>query len=800
MAKSDQQRETMANAHLENIERGPIADTIAAETRDQAVGNGHAEVKHSDAYLGKKQYRVLGTRPIRHDGVDKVTGRAIYGADVQLSGMIHGRVLRSPHAHARIKSIDTRAAQRLPGVYAVVTALDLPDLQDKIADLGEGAANLAHLGDNVLASQKVLYKGHAVAAVAASNIHIADEALRLIKVEYEPLPAVTWVLDAMQPGAPLLHDDVFTKEMGEPIDDKPSNVDVHYHFEQGDVEQGFAAADVVVEREFKTASVHQGYIEPHVATALWNRDGHVTIWTSTQGSFTCRQQTAEILQIPVSKVTVIPCEIGGGFGGKITVYLEPVAALLSKKSGRPVQMVMTRAEVFEGTGPTPGSFIRVKMGAKRDGTITAADAWLAYDAGAYPGGMVVCGAMCIFACYDLPNARVHAYDVCLNKPKTSAYRAPGSTQAAFACESVVDELAEKLGLDPIEFRLKNAAREGTRRVDGPVYPRIGVVETLEAVRKSEHYNSKLTGQYRGRGVATGFWFNATMKSSVAANVNLDGSVTLIEGSTDIGGTRTSVAMQFAETLGIEATDVIPRVVDTDSVGYTDVTGGSRVTFATGLAAYHCALDIQQQMIRRAALLWECRPEDVTVVEGVYRHKDESLTFKELAGKLHQTGGPVVGRATVDPEGSTNAFATQVCDVEVDPETGKVTILRWTIAQDAGKAIHPSYVEGQMQGGAVQGIGWALNEEYLFDERGQMTNASFLDYRMPTALDVPRIETLIVEIPNPNHPYGVRGVGEVPIVAPPAALAAAIYRATGVRMRELPMSPPRLWAALAQANR
>jgi CO/xanthine dehydrogenase Mo-binding subunit len=769
------------------------SEVVEGNGQEPVTGSGQAP--RDEIYLGKTCYRVLGTRPIRHDGVDKVTGRAIYGADLKLSGTIHGKILRSPHAHAIIKSIDTSAAEKLPGVFAVATAADLPDLKDKIANLGEGAVNLAHLGDNVLAGSKALYKGHAVAAVAAINPHVADEALKLIKVDYEPLPVVTWVLDAMKPDAPLLHADLFTREMGQPVTDKPSNIDVHYHFEQGDVERGFAEADIVIEREFKTATVHQGYIEPHVATAHWNRDGHLTIWSATQGAFTCRQQTAEILQIPVSKVTVIPCEIGGGFGGKITVYLEPVAALLSRKSGRPVKMVMNRAEVFEATGPTPGSFMRVKIGATKDGRLTAADAWIAYDAGAYPNGIVVCGAMCVFSCYDLKNARVHAYDVCLNKPKTAAYRAPGSTHVAFACESVIDELAERLAIDPIELRLKNAAREGTRRVDGPVYPRIGLVETLEAARKTDHYRSKLEGPNRGRGVATGFWFNAALKSSVAANVNPDGTVTLVEGSTDIGGTRTSVAMQLAETLGIAAEDVLPRVVDTDSVGYTDVTGGSRVTFATGLAAYHCALDIERQLRERAAILWNCKPEEVSVDEGVYRHNGQTLGFKELATRLHQTGGPVVGRATVDPEGSTNAFATQICDVEVDPETGKVTILRWTIVQDTGKAIHPSYVEGQMQGGAAQGIGWALNEEYLYDEQGRMTNASFLDYRMPTALDLPLIETVIVEVPNPNHPYGVRGVGEVPIVAPPAALAAAIYRAVGVRMRELPMSPPRLWAAI-----
>jgi CO/xanthine dehydrogenase Mo-binding subunit len=363
----------------------------------------------------------------------------------------------------------------------------------------------------------------------------------------------------------------------------------------------------------------------------------------------------------------------------------------------------------------------------------------------------------------------------------------------------MDELAERLAVDPIDFRIKNAAREGTRRVDGPVFPRVGLIETLEAARESDHWKTPLVGAHRGRGIASGYWFNIGLKSSAAANVNPDGTVTLVEGSTDIGGTRTSIAMQLAETLGIAAEAVHPQVADTDSVGYTDVTGGSRVTFATGLAAYHAGLDIQKQMCERAAVLWECDAGDVTVDRDVYTAGENRITFAELAERLGETGGPVVGRATVSPEGPTNGFATNLVDVEVDPETGKVTILRFTAVQDAGRAIHPSYVEGQMQGGAVQGIGWALNEEYFYREDGSMANASFLDYRMPTALDVPMIDTIIVEVPNPDHPYGVRGVGETPIVPPPAAIADAVYHATGVRMRELPMSPPRLWAAIAAAE-
>ena len=745
-----------------------------------------------------KDFKVLGTRPIRHDGADKVTGRAIYGADFTVSGMVHAKTLRSPHAHAKIKSIDTSAAEKHPDVLAVATSADFANFEELTAELGEGSAvSLGHLAANVLARDKVLYKGHAVAAVAAKTANAAEEALKLLHVEYEPLPAVTWVLDAMKDEV-LLHDDIYTDEMGKK-GDKPSNISSHLHFEHGDVEKGFAEADIVIEREFKTASAHQGYIEPHVATALWNEDGHITVWTSTQGAFTVRDQVSSLLSVPVSRVTVVPCEIGGGFGGKITVYLAPVAAILSRKCGHPVKMVMNRSEVFEGTGPTPGSFVRVKLGATKEGKLTAGEAWLAYDAGAFPGGMIGPGCMCVFSCYDLPNARVDGYDVLDNKPKTQAYRAPGATQAAFACESVVDEIVEELGMDPIDFRLMNASREGTRRVDGPVYPRVGFVELLEAAKNSDHWKSKLEGPNRGRGIAAGFWFNCGLQSSVNAHVNADGTVSLAEGSTDIGGTRTSVAMQLAETLGIAAEEVHPRVVDTDSVGYTEVTGGSRTAFATGWAAHEAGLDISRQMCERAAILWECDAAEVKHDDGAFRNGTHSMTFKELAGKLKETGAPVSGQGTVNPLDPTNTFGLHIADVEIDPETGKATVLRYTALQDAGKAVHPSYVEGQLQGGAVQGIGWAFSEEYMFDDKGHMLNPTMLDYRMPTALDIPMIDTIIVEVPNSQHPFGVRGAGETPIVPPPATLANAVYHATGVRVRELPMSPPTVCKAILGKN-
>ena len=740
------------------------------------------------------EYTVVGTRPIRHDGADKVTGRALYGADFQMAGLLHGCILRSPHAHARIRGIDTSKAEALPGVKAIITAADFPQGPDRIVDLGEGDTPLSYARGNVLAARKVLYKGHAVAAVAATSPHVAEEAAGLIAVDYEALPCVLTAPEAMQEGAPILHEDLKTKEFGEQTN-TVSNVAEHFRHVMGDIDAGFSEADVVLEREFNTATVHQGYIEPHNATALWNQDGRILIWCSTQGAFVVRDVTACLLDIPVSRVKVTPMEIGGGFGGKIAVYLEPAAALLSKKSGKPVKMVMPRKDVFEGTGPTPGSYIKVKMGARKDGRITAAQAYMAYEAGAYPGSMVAPGAMCVFAAYDVPNIVIDGYDVVVNKPSTAAYRAPGATNAAFAAETVVDEIAEKLGIDPVEFRLRNAAKEGTRRADGPKYRRIGCIEVLEAIQRHPHYSAPLEGPNRGRGVAVGFWFNIGMPSSCSLSVNADGTVNLVEGSTDIGGTRTSIAMQAAEVLGIPARDVNPTVADTDSVGYTFLTGGSRTTFATGWAAYEAAQDVMRQLKERAAKLWEVDAAAVTAEGGVFRSGDKSLSFRELAARIGETGGPVVGRGAVNPRGVGGSFSGAIADVEVDPETGKVTVLRFTAVQDVGKAIHPSYVEGQMQGGSVQGIGWALNEEYYMGPDGTMLNSSFLDYRMPTALDLPMIDTAIVEVANPGHPFGVRGVGEANIVPPPAAIANAIYRAAGVRMRRLPMNPPAIMEAI-----
>ena len=751
------------------------------------------------------QFKVIGTRPIRHDGVDKVTGRARYGADITLPGLLHGKVLRSPHPHARIKSIETSEAQALPGVKAVVTGADFPEIAAGMLQIGENFVNPRHLATNIMARGTVLYDGHAVAAVAATSPHLAEEALKLIRVEYEPLAFVQNVLEAMRDDAVILHPDLRTAgvDAGE---DQETNIANHIQFSRGDLAAGFAVAEIVIEREFATSMVHQGYIEPHNAVAQYNQDGKATVWVSTQGPFAVRELCGTMLHMNPGDIKVVPAEIGGGFGGKTTVYLEPLALLLSKLTGRPVKMVMSRSEVLRATGPTPGSHIRAKIGVNLEGKITAAELQLLFEAGAFPGSPVAAGCMTVLAPYDLENFQIDGYDVVLNKPKTCAYRAPGATNPALAAETILDEMAERLGIDPLEIRRLNGAKEGTAQPAGPKFKRIGYLETVEAIHTSAHYQSpppqSENGKLRGRGVATGFWFNAAFQSSATVSINTDGTANVVTGSPDIGGSRASCAMIAAEVLGLRAEDLHPVVADTESIGHTDTTGGSRVTFATGLAVYEAAQDAVGQLKQRAATVWKVKPEEVAYQDGVLScmsNGHESLSLKEIAPKFPRAGGPVMGRASVRPRGVGPAFAAHVVDVEVDPETGKVDILRYTAAQDVGKAVHPSYVEGQIQGGVAQGVGWALNEEYFYAEDGTMRNTGFLDYRMPTCLDLPMIETILVEVANPGHPIGIRGVGEVPIIPPPAAIANAIYQATGVRMTELPMSPAKVAKAILEKN-
>ncbi len=742
-------------------------------------------------------YKWVGTRPVRHDGLDKVTGRARFGADFATAGMLHGAVLRSPHAHALIHSVDFSEALALPGVKAIITSADLPELGDDRVEGGEGNATYRDLSRNILARDKVLYEGHAVAAVAATTLRIAREAVGLIHVDYEGLTPVLTLEQAMEEDAPLLHDDLFTSGLESPPE-RASNIAARHVTSRGDPDAAWEEADVVVEREYFTKAVHQGYIEPHAVVAQIGEDGKGTVWGSSQGHFVIRTLTANVLGWDPGDMKFIPAEIGGGFGGKTTIYLEPLAALLSRRAGRPVKMVMTRHEVFRATGPTSAAWMKVKMGARRDGKLVAAQAWMAYEAGAFPGSPVDLGVMGIFAPYDIPNVYMEGYDVLVNKPKVAAYRAPGAPMAGFAAESVIDELAEELGIDPVEIRLRNAVAEGVRAVYGPKYRKIGLVETLEAARDHPHYSAPL-GPWQGRGVACGWWMNYGGETTATVSINLDGTAVVMSGCPDIGGSRASLAQMAAEELGIDVHRIEPVVADTHSIGYNDLTGGSRVTFAVGIAVVEAARELIDDMCSRAARIWDVPRREVEWVDGRAQSVDgvfPPLTLEELTAGSARTGGPLSATKTVNPRGVGVAFSTQICDVEVDPETGRVTILRYTVTQDAGRAIHPDYVEGQMQGGAVQGIGWALNEEYIFDGEGVMENPGFLDYRMPVASDLPMIDTVIVEVPNPDHPYGVRGVGEVGIVPPLAAVANAVYGATGKRIRELPMSPVKVLEALS----
>lgn len=731
------------------------------------------------------ELKAIGTRPIRPDGVEKVTGRANFGADLNMPGMLHAKILRSPHAHARIKNVDVSRALELDGVIAAVSGADFPPKSGN------------EQGVNIIARDKALYHGHAVAAVAATSAFVAEQALDLIEVEYEVLNPVLSIDDALADGATLVNETNRTNsDPSQPL----SNVAAKQGFSRGDVEAGFADADVIVEGEYRVPTAHQGYIEPHACTASINEDGRATIWCSTQGQFDVRSMTAGVLDKPVSDIRVIPSEIGGGFGGKTTIYLEPIAVRLSEITSKPIKMVMSREEVFRATGPTSATLCRVKVGAKKDGKITAATAWLAYEAGAFPGAPVGPGCMSVLAPYDLENFAIEGQDVLVNKPKVCAYRAPGAPQSMHAMECAIDDLARELEMDPIDLRLKNCANEGTVAPYGPTFPPIGLKACLEATKEHPNY-LKAVEEGHGRGVAVGFWFNIGMQSSAEVRIAENGGVTIMEGNPDIGGSRASMCLMAAETLGIPYEQINAHVGDTEATGYCNTTGGSRTTFATGMAVIQACEDIIAQCKQRAAMTWDLDADQVEWDDGKavpapgVNIDVEPLSLADIARSAGRTGGPLLGRASLNAQGAGAAFSVNWTDVAVDKETGKVDVKAFTAIQDAGRAIHPAYVEGQMQGGAVQGLGWALNEEYIYDKDGAMENAGFLDYRVPVASDMPMIDCQIVEVPNPSHPYGVRGVGETPIVAPLAATSNAVRDALGFRINDLPLSPPRVLEAI-----
>jgi len=752
-----------------------------------------------NAPLEAPQYRIVGTRPVRPDGTDKVTGKAVYGPDFLAAGTLPGAILRSPHAHAKILAIDTSKAEALPGVKAVVTARDFPGQESVSFKGGETTADRRDIAYNCLALDKVFYAGHAVAAVAATSAGVARAALALIEVEYEVLPHVISVAEAIAPGAVVLHDDMFTQGV-EPKPAQPSNISARFAMERGDVAAAMARATVVAEGHYVTQPVHQGYIEPPACVATWNADGQGQIWCSSQGHFDVRNLTAGILKMPAANLKVTPLEIGGGFGGKTTVYLEPVAMLLSRKAGRPVRLAMTRDEIFAATGPAPGSVFDIKIGADADGKLVALDMEFWNQSGAFPGNTLHGGCATALGAYNIADARAVGWDVVSNFADTHAYRAPGAPQAAFAVESCIDEIALKLGMDPLELRLKNAVRPGDPSPSRLPHGAIGYVECLEAAKAHPHWSAPLP-EGEARGIAGAFWGNYGGPSTVAVAVAADGSILVTTGSPDIGGSRAAMAMMAAETLQVPYEAVRVTIADTSSIGYSMVTGGSRTTFATGKAVVEACDTVIDTLLERGAKLMGVERSDVAWADGAVKclaagREAERLPMAAIAGRLHQFSGPVSAEARVNAQDYLPGFGVHICDVAVDRETGETRVTRYTAIQDVGRAVHPDYVEGQLQGGAVQGIGWALNEGYVFDKLGRVDNAGFLDYRMPVCSDLPMIDTVLVEVPNPAHPFGVKGVGETPIVPPLAAVANAVSRAIGVRLRELPMSPPVVHAAMA----
>ncbi|MBT5494757.1 MAG: xanthine dehydrogenase family protein, partial [Alphaproteobacteria bacterium] len=639
----------------------------------------------------------IGQRTLRPDGIEKVTGSAQYAADYSMPGMVWGKVLRSPHAHAVIKKIDTSKAEKLKGVLAVMTGDDLPLLPLDVP-LPNGPNDIRWIARGCMAREKVLYTGHPVAAVAAASQSVAMAALKLIEVDYDVLPHVIDVDEAMAPDAPILHDWVNTDGI-----DGPTNISNIMTVKTGDVEQGFAEADLVIERDFKSAAVHQGYIEPQACVVSYKPDAQSTIWSSSQGQFMVRGMTAKIAGMATGDIKAIPAEIGGGFGGKTIIFLEPVAMVLSKKCGRPVKMQNSREDVFQSTGPAAGMSASLKVGVTKDGKLTAVSGAYNFQAGCYPGSPVGRACHFSFSCYDIPNADLKGLDVVSNRPNVSAYRAPGAPQGNYVFEAILDEIAEELDIDPWELRLRNALSADKPTIYGAKIGQAGIQECIDSVRSHPNAKAEL-GPNQGRGIAIGYWGNAGGESSAQLNINEDGSALIITGHPDIGGSRASMVNIVAEKLGIDYRNVSAQIGDTNNVGISAVTGGSRVTFAAGIVVDEATDQVIETLKGRAASIWGVEADAVEWSDGAAHPAGSNagefdpLTLSQLAAKALATGGPIMASVSKNTAGHMGVVGAHMVDVEVDRETGHVKILRYTASQDVGRAIHPAYVEGQIQGG------------------------------------------------------------------------------------------------------
>jgi CO/xanthine dehydrogenase Mo-binding subunit len=750
-------------------------------------------------------HEVIGKRLARVDAKERVTGQAIYPADLNLPGMVHAKLLRSPHSHARIRSIDVARAQSLEGVLAIVTAADFPELPiGATIPMGETGYDMWMVAQINLARGKVHWVGQPVAGVAAVDAHVAEAALALIEVCYEPLPAVFDIAAAMMPEAPVLHEHVFTKGV-EPRPRVASNVCSRTLIARGDSAGALAEAAVTQRIEVKVDTAHQGYLEPQAVVAQVDANGLATVWASTQGQFTAELMIARMLGMPLSRLKVVPLEVGGAFGGKIAIHGEAVAVRLAQKCGRPVKLAFTREEVLQGgTGPAAGALIEVEVGADQGGRLVAIEGTYRMDAGGLPGLSPSLLMQASAALYQTPNLHLQGYDIVTNKPRTEAFRGPGGIQAAFALEQAMDALSQRLSLDPLELRKRNASLTGSTMPIGTPFPSIGLITILERVGEHPCWTQPLPRgrRPRGRGLAIGYWRGTSMTSAGHITIAGDGRPMVTMGAIDISGTRTTMAQVVAEEFGLSISDIHISTGDSKSVGYSDGAAGSRVARTMAAALVQASRDALAQLSRRAAEKLQCRREDLAYQRGVFRSGQAGGPAISLAELMQATltDGAVVGRGVSTKLPLGVEIGAHVCDVEVDTGTGQVTVLRYTAFQDVGLALNPVAVEGQIEGSVVQGLGWALTEGFDYGADGCLRNASLLDYRMPTALDVPKIECVILETPVPDVPYGVRGVGEVPIVPPAACVANAIARATGVRLTRMPMTPERVFCALQEAGR
>ncbi|MDI3340227.1 MAG: xanthine dehydrogenase family protein molybdopterin-binding subunit [Sphaerobacter sp.] len=745
---------------------------------------------------------LIGKAIPRIDSPQKVRGQTRYTADLNPPGTLAARLTTATQAHARITRIDTSAARAVPGVVDVVTGADL---------LPEGPEP-SERARAMLARDTVIYYGQPVAVVVAESEAAAEEAAALVQVDYEPLPVAIDPRAAMQPDAPAIRPKALegewaeaqmhaTVQGGEEIDVArlSDNVTSAVRFRRGDIARGFAAADTIVERTFRTPVVHQGYLEPHATLAVPDPLGNLTIYTATQGQFYVRTVTADTLGLEQNQVTIVPMEVGGGFGGK-TVLLEPLVGALALRTGRPVKLVLSRMEEFLLATPAPGAIIDIKLGARRDGTITAIQAQAIFDSGVYPGAPTNVALLMLGGYYRCANLDLTGYEVLTNKPGVGAYRAPGAPQATFAIEQAVDEAARALGWDPLEFRLRNASVPGDPQPNDVPWPEIGLTQVLEALR--EHWQRRAPGPNEGYGIAIGGWPGGVEPCAANVRLNTDGSLTVSLGSVDITGTNTTMAMIAAETFGVPVERVKIATGNTDNAPYAGMSGGSKITYTVGLAVRAAAEDARQQVFRIAAAELEAAPEDLELVDGRVQVRgvpDRGLALSEIARLSMTFGGkyePVYGNGKSAVTARAPGFSGQIAHVRVDPATGAVELLRIIAAQDVGRALNPALVEGQIVGGVAQGIGWALHEGLVYDDHGQPLNPSLLDYSLPSAAQVPPIETILVEVPAPAGPFGAKGVGEPPVIPTAAAIANAIADATGARVTELPISAERVRAALA----